>query len=62
MQANRNKLRIHGQLMVCFFVGGLSGALGFKHLGTITTVPLAALLVLLVLRPALDDWQRLHPA
>ena len=62
VQANRNKLRIHGQLMVCFFVGGLSGALGFKHLGTITTVPLAALLVLLVLRPALDDWQRLHPA
>lgn len=62
VQANRNKLRIHGQLMMCFFVGGLSGALGFKHLGTITTVPLAALLVLLVLRPALDDWQRLHPA
>ena len=62
VQANRNKLRIHGQLMVCFFVGGLSGALGFKHLGTISTVPLAALLVLLVLRPALDDWQRLHPA
>lgn len=62
VQANRGKLRIHGQLIACFFVGGLSGALGFKHLGYISTVPLAMLLVLLVLRPALDDWQRHHPA
>jgi hypothetical protein len=43
-------------------VGGLVGALGFKQLGYISTVPLAALLLLLVLRPALDDWHRLHPS
>jgi hypothetical protein len=51
---------VHGQLIACFFLGGLVGALGFKHAGYISTVPLAALLLLLVLRPALDDWKRLR--
>ncbi len=62
VRANRDRLRVHGQLIVCFFLGGLAGALGFKHAGYISTVPLAALLMLLVLRPALDDWQRLRGA
>jgi uncharacterized membrane protein YoaK (UPF0700 family) len=60
VRANRQRLRMHGQLIAGFFVGGLTGALGFKHLGYISTVPLAALLLLLVLRPLLDDWQRLR--
>lgn len=60
--ANRSRLRVHGQLIACFFMGGLAGALGFKHLGFISTVPLAALLLMLVMRPALDDWQRLRAA
>ncbi len=58
VQANRARLRVHSQLVAGFFVGALGGALGFKHLGYISTVPLAALLLLLVMRPALDDWQR----
>jgi uncharacterized membrane protein YoaK (UPF0700 family) len=58
VRANRAKMRVHSQLIVGFFVGGLAGALGFKHLGYASTVPLAALLVLLVMRPVLDDWQR----
>jgi uncharacterized membrane protein YoaK (UPF0700 family) len=62
VRANRGRLRVHSQLIACFFMGGLAGALGFKHAGTISTVPLAALLLLLVLRPALDDWQRLRRA
>jgi uncharacterized membrane protein YoaK (UPF0700 family) len=62
IRANRDRLRVHGQLMACFFLGGLSGALGFKHVGYISTVPLAALLLLLVMRPALEDWRRLHTA
>jgi hypothetical protein len=41
-----------------FFAGGLIGAWGFKHLGYVTTVPLAALLWLLGLRPLLDDWRQ----
>ena len=42
--------------------GGIAGALGFKYLGYISTVPLAITLLLLVMRPALDDWKRLRAA
>jgi uncharacterized membrane protein YoaK (UPF0700 family) len=61
VRADRRRLRVHGQLVASFLVGGLLGALGFKHLGYVSTVPLAALLLLLVMRPALEDWQRLRP-
>jgi len=60
--ANRQRLRIHAQLVLAFFVGGLAGALGFKHAGYISTLPLAVLLLLLVLRPLLDDWSRWRQA
>ena len=56
--ANRNRLRVHGQLIVSFFAGGLMGALDFKYVGYASTVPLAGLLLLLVMRPALDDFTR----
>ena len=53
--ANRSRLKIHAQLVLAFFVGGLIGALGFKHAGFISTLPLAAGLVVLaaasLLRP-----------
>lgn len=62
VRANRGRLRVHGQLVACFFVGGLVGALGFKYLGFASTIPLALMLLLLVMRPALDDWQRLRAA
>jgi len=55
--ANRTKLRLHLQLISSFFVGGLLGALGFKTLGFITTVPLSVFLLLLVWRPLLSDAQ-----
>jgi len=58
--ADRARLRVHAQLVLSFLVGGVAGALGFKHLGYISTVPLAIALLLLVLRPALDDWKRLR--
>ena len=60
VRADRQRLRVHLQLIGCFLGGGVVGALGFKHLGYLSTVPLAALLLLLVLRPALDDWKRLR--
>ena len=53
--ANRSKLLIHIKLISSFFIGGLLGAVGFKWFGFIVTVPLAALLLLLVLRPVLND-------
>lgn len=53
--ANRQRLRVHGSLVMGFLLGGLVGALGFKHGGYITTLPLAALLWILCLRPLLTD-------
>ena len=62
VRADRERLRVHAQLVISFLVGGIAGALGFKHLGYISTVPLAITLLLLVMRPALDDWKRLRAA
>lgn len=62
VRADRERLRVHGQLVVSFLVGGVAGALGFKHLGYISTLPLALALLLLVLRPLLDDWRQLRSA
>ena len=65
VMANRKKLRLHIKLITSFFVGGLLGAVGFKSVGFITTVPLSILLLMLVWRPVVNDardWvDRLHP-
>ena len=55
VRADRQRLRVQVSLVLGFLLGGLLGALGFKHWGYITTVPLAALLWLLCLRPLLTD-------
>jgi len=62
VRADRERLRVHAQLVVGFLVGSILGALGFKHLGYVSTLPLALALLLMVLRPLLDDWQRLRTA
>lgn len=49
--ANRQKLRVHVLLVISFFVGGLLGALGFKHIGFSATIPLALGLVLMSSAP-----------
>jgi uncharacterized membrane protein YoaK (UPF0700 family) len=61
VQADRKRLRVHTSLVAGFITGGLLGAWGFKNLGYVTTVPLAALLWLLSLRPFLDDWRQRTP-
>ena len=48
MLANRRKLRFHLTLVSSLFIGGLVGAVGFKRLGCVSTVALAALLLALV--------------
>lgn len=53
--ANRAKLRIHATMLASFFVGGLTGAIGFKHVGYVSTVPLAGALVTLAIVPIVDD-------
>lgn len=55
VMANRHKLHIHVTLIGSFFVGGLMGAIGFKTIGFLATVPLSILLLLLVWRPVLND-------
>ena len=57
--ANRRKLRIHVLLVACFFAGGLAGALGFKYVGFVSTVPLAFGLWVLALNPFLRDVRQL---
>lgn len=53
--ANRHRLAIHFKLVGSFFIGALTGAIGFKTMGYVATVPLSVLLLLLVLRPVLND-------
>ncbi|MEN9538074.1 MAG: hypothetical protein RLZZ126_309 [Pseudomonadota bacterium] len=52
---DRRKLRMLATLLGNFFAGGLLGALGFKYLGYVSTVPLAILLLLVVARPVMKD-------
>lgn len=57
--ANKARLKVLVLLATLFFVGGVVGALGFKQLGYISTVPLALVLVMLASVPAVDDLLRL---
>lgn len=57
---DRQKLRLLCALLGMFFLGGLTGALGFKYLGFSTTIPLAVVLIMLAIVPLLDDIAR-HP-
>jgi uncharacterized membrane protein YoaK (UPF0700 family) len=47
VRVNQERLIVHVKLVLSFFVGGVIGALGFKHVGYVSTVPLAIVLALL---------------
>lgn len=53
--ANRERLKVLTLLVASFFIGGIAGALGFAHIGYLSTVPLALVLVTLAGVPAIDD-------
>jgi uncharacterized membrane protein YoaK (UPF0700 family) len=53
--ADHGRLRLLAALLLCFFAGGVGGALGFAHAGYLATVPLALFLCVLAIVPALDD-------
>lgn len=55
VQADREKLTLLVSLLFSFVAGGLAGALGFKHLGFVSTVPLAIVLLTLAAVPLFDD-------
>lgn len=55
VRADRRKLKLLASLVALFFVGGVAGAAGFKHLGFATSLLLATILLTLAIVPVLDD-------
>jgi uncharacterized membrane protein YoaK (UPF0700 family) len=55
VRADRQKVRLLGSLLLSFLAGGLIGAVGFRHVGFVVTVPLAIILVALAAVPIFDD-------
>lgn len=55
VDANREKLRVHIALIGAFFGGALLGALGFKYIGFISTLPLTIALIVLAIAPRFSD-------
>lgn len=55
VRADRRRLRVLSSLLGLFFFGGISGALGFRHIGFAFTLPLALTLAVLAVVPILDD-------
>lgn len=53
--ANRDKLRLQLELVLAFFGGGVIGALGFKYVGYISTLPLSLTLLVLAAIPMVED-------
>jgi uncharacterized membrane protein YoaK (UPF0700 family) len=60
VKADRRKLRLLVSLLCSFFAGGLFGAIGFKQIGFVATVPLALGLLILAIVPVADDITRQH--
>ena len=56
VRANHQRLRLQLRIVVCFFVGALCGAFGFKWVGYSITVPLALVLMVLIWGPLLADY------
>lgn len=58
--ANREKLKMLIALVGLFFLGGLVGALGFKHYGFAFTIPLAVGLGVISWKPIWIDFKERH--
>lgn len=50
-----DNIRLLRSLIGALFIGGVTGALGFNHIGFFFTLPLAAILLVLAVVPVLDD-------
>jgi uncharacterized membrane protein YoaK (UPF0700 family) len=53
--ANKDKLAIHAIILIMFFIGGITGAIGFRAMGFVATLPLAVVLLVLAFIPIFDD-------
>lgn len=57
VRADWRRLRLLTSLLGAFLAGGVAGALGFKHVGYASTLPLAGLLVVFAIVPVIDDFR-----
>jgi hypothetical protein len=55
---DRSRLKLAGGLIGMFVLGGVAGAVGFKYIGFVCVVPLAALLLALSVPPLIRDTPR----
>lgn len=55
--ADRERMATLGLLVASFLIGGVLGAVGFKHIGYLATLPLAGILVFLSVVPVFDDFR-----
>jgi uncharacterized membrane protein YoaK (UPF0700 family) len=55
VQADRDKLRLLLLLLTSFFIGGVTGAIGFNQIGFLFSLPFALLLLLLAGPPLVED-------
>lgn len=58
VRASREKMRTLFSLFFLFLLGGIVGAFGFQKVGSLFTIPLAALLLVLAIVPVWDDITR----
>jgi uncharacterized membrane protein YoaK (UPF0700 family) len=57
--ADMQRVRVLGSLLATFLLGGMLGAVAFRHFGFASGVPLSMLLVILASVPLTDDLRRL---
>jgi uncharacterized membrane protein YoaK (UPF0700 family) len=55
VRADRERLSVLVSLLTAFLCGGISGAVGFRTIGFLSTVPLAIFLLILAAVPVYDD-------
>jgi uncharacterized membrane protein YoaK (UPF0700 family) len=60
VRADLARLKLLTILVGAFFIGGISGAVGFEHLGYAACLPLALILALLAALPMLQDLRESH--
>ena len=59
VRADRERLGTLVALLTAFFCGAITGAVGFRHIGFLSTVPLAMILLILAAVPVYDDLKAL---
>jgi uncharacterized membrane protein YoaK (UPF0700 family) len=58
LEAEISSLRLLTSLIALFFVGGTIGAVGFRRMGFLFTIPLALIVTALAIIPVIDDLRR----